>query len=271
MALAKKTEIELKVGLFVTLGAGLTMLAILVLGSTENLLTKQNKYFVHFANSEGLIVGAKVVLSGLSVGTVENIDYDPAKQNIAVTMAVSKKYGEMMHKDATAEIGTLGLLGDKFITLSPGNPSEGKMPDGGEIPPKVTSGLPQFINKGDALMVTLNSVAASTDKLLKTFESNNRSDTFFQGLASSAKNLSTATEKLNRELDDFHMKAVIKNLNGILEKINDGTGTLGALVNDPGLYDDAKALMGGANRSRIVRNLVRQTIKKNEAPEPPSK
>jgi phospholipid/cholesterol/gamma-HCH transport system substrate-binding protein len=83
-------------------------------------------------------------------------------------------------------------------------------------------------------------------------------------MASTAKNLASATEKLNREVEDLRLKALSRNLGSIVEKINNGTGTLGALVNDPGLYDDAKALMGGANRNRIIRNLVRQTIRKNE-------
>jgi hypothetical protein len=37
------------------------------------------------------------------------------------------------------------------------------------------------------------------------------------------------------------------------------------LVNDPALYDDAKALVGEANNNRIVRNLVRQTLKEKTA------
>jgi phospholipid/cholesterol/gamma-HCH transport system substrate-binding protein len=67
----------------------------------------------------------------------------------------------------------------------------------------------------------------------------------------------------------------MKNLECITDKINNGTGTLGAMINDPGLYDNAKSLMGEANRNRIVRNLVRQTLKeaddKANAPAPGSK
>ena len=36
------------------------------------------------------------------------------------------------------------------------------------------------------------------------------------------------------------------------------------MINDPGLYDDAKALVGQTNRNRIMRNLIRQTIKDNK-------
>jgi phospholipid/cholesterol/gamma-HCH transport system substrate-binding protein len=47
------------------------------------------------------------------------------------------------------------------------------------------------------------------------------------------------------------------NLNSILQKIDRGEGTLGLLVNDPTLYDDLKLLVGGAQRSLLVRSLIR--------------
>jgi len=46
-------------------------------------------------------------------------------------------------------------------------------------------------------------------------------------------------------------------LNSILGKVDRGEGTLGLLLNDPTLYEEVKILVGGANRSTLVRNLVR--------------
>ncbi|MCP5066631.1 MAG: hypothetical protein GY946_08700 [bacterium] len=46
-------------------------------------------------------------------------------------------------------------------------------------------------------------------------------------------------------------------LNAILGKIDAGDGTLGLLVNDPGLYSDLQELVGGAQRSLVVRSLIR--------------
>jgi phospholipid/cholesterol/gamma-HCH transport system substrate-binding protein len=45
-------------------------------------------------------------------------------------------------------------------------------------------------------------------------------------------------------------------LNNILAKVDAGQGSLGLMVNDPTLYEDLKLLVGGANRSRLVRTLV---------------
>ena len=46
-------------------------------------------------------------------------------------------------------------------------------------------------------------------------------------------------------------------LNSILAKIDRGEGTLGLIVNDPTLYEDLKLLVGGANRSALVRGMIR--------------
>ncbi len=45
-------------------------------------------------------------------------------------------------------------------------------------------------------------------------------------------------------------------LNNILAKIERGEGTLGLMLNDPTLYEELKVLVGGANRSTVVRSLI---------------
>ena len=45
-------------------------------------------------------------------------------------------------------------------------------------------------------------------------------------------------------------------LNTILGRIERGDGTLGLLLNDPTLYEELKLLVGGANRSTLVRSVV---------------
>jgi phospholipid/cholesterol/gamma-HCH transport system substrate-binding protein len=42
-------------------------------------------------------------------------------------------------------------------------------------------------------------------------------------------------------------------------KVRRGEGTLGALVEDPTLYEDLSALLRGANRSTLLRSLIRST------------
>jgi phospholipid/cholesterol/gamma-HCH transport system substrate-binding protein len=67
------------------------------------------------------------------------------------------------------------------------------------------------------------------------------------------------------EEQDIVMQALAAGgrLNNILEKVDGGQGTLGLLVNDPTLYEDLVALLGGAQRSLVVRSLIRLSTEEN--------
>lgn len=257
-------DLEVKVGMFVTLGVGLVLAAILILGSTENMLARKNRYHTHFPTIDGLVPGAKVAIGGVQVGTVVGITFNREARAVRVDYTVMRDSSDWIRKDSTAEIMTQGMLGDKFISLKGGSPEMEGLVSESEIPNAPSKDISQFLSKGDQLMVSLNSIASTLDRVLKSFESDGKAEVFFKGLTGSARSLSGVAEKLNRELDSIKLKSAVDHLNGILEKINNGQGTLGALVNDPGLYDDAKALLGGANRNRMIRNLVRQTVKENQ-------
>ena len=260
----KQFETELKVGLFITVGVGLVMLAILLMGGAKSLFTRTNHYVAHMESVEGLFGGAKVVLSGIPVGTVASADFDEKSRDIVVILAVQHKYEDWIRADTVAELATQGVLGDKFVSLTSGSKESPMLPDDGEIRVHVGKDLSSAIGRADQLMISLNSIAGSLDHILKSFESENRNGSLFENLGNASRNLSQLTHKLNAELEGIQLNKTVKNMNGIVEKINNGTGTLGALVNDPGLYDDAKALLGSANRNRIMRNLVRKTVRDAE-------
>lgn len=257
-------DIDTKVGVLVTVGIALFMISVVMMGGDTNIFNRKSSFFSQFQSTEGLIKGAKVVLSGVSIGSVSDIQISPDNKKIRVDYEIAKKYADLLRTSTNAEVRTMGVLGDKYIALSPGNLEDPILQPNSEIPVEEGGGLNHFLSQGETLMKSLNSIAFSLEKLLKSFEKNGRHEVFFEGISQTAKNLSGATGKLNNELDQIQIKSAIKNLNQILEKINRGTGTVGALINDPGLYDDLKLLVGEVNRNRIMRNLVRQTIKDSE-------
>ncbi len=260
----KGLENELKVGIFVALGLALTMVAIIVLGGSDNLLERKNVYVVHFDDANGLIPGSKVVIGGVQVGAIDAVEYDPKRRDIQVTLQIAKDQADWVRKDSEIEVLTQGMLGDKYLAITRGSADQPELESGAELTYKASQGLGEFISKSDQLLVSLQSIAGSVDRIVKGFESGKKSEIIFQGLATTSKNLSEATTRLNAEIQELQLKKLSKNMNAIIEKVNNGQGTLGALVNDPGLYDDVKSLVGGANRNRVVRNLVRQTIRNND-------
>ena len=256
----KKVEIELKVGLFITIGVGLVMAAILILGSTQSLLQRKFHFVTRLPTAEGLISGAKVVLGGIPVGTVEDMSFNGEHHNVEVRFSVEKDSAKWIRSDSSMEVLTQGVLGDKYVSLNAGSLSQPEIPDGGEIPNRPSKDLSQFLSKGDQLLVSLNGISADLDGILQAFDRDNRAETLFQGMSAASHNIALITDKLNQQMENIPLRRSVANLNGILDKINNGTGTLGELVNDPGLYDNLKALLGGANQNRVIRNLVRKSV-----------
>jgi phospholipid/cholesterol/gamma-HCH transport system substrate-binding protein len=57
-----------------------------------------------------------------------------------------------------------------------------------------------------------------------------------------------------------NLGGVAEDLKAITGTVRSGEGTLGALVNDPSVYDDLRTILGNLKRNRILRELVRMTL-----------
>lgn len=259
-----KFQMNLKVGMFVVLGVIALCGGIIFLGGNDSIFESKVKYFIHLPSGDGLLPGAKVMISGVQAGRVESIVLDPSTHDIRATIRVKKEFAVWIRADSVAEAASLGLLGDKYMIINIGSKDALAIAENSEIPFKTAQNFSQMLSKSDQLLVSLNSMAGSLDGILKSFAISNRSENFFKGLAETSQNLSKATTRLNEELDGLRLKQISKNIEKITEKINNGAGTIGALINDPGLYDDVKSLVGSTNRNRIMRNLVRKSIKESE-------
>ena len=63
-------------------------------------------------------------------------------------------------------------------------------------------------------------------------------------------------------VEDLH--ATAEALREVSESIKQGEGTAGMLANDPALYEDLRALMGGAQRNKLLKAYIRRTVAKAE-------
>lgn len=77
------------------------------------------KVVAYFENIGGLKPRAPVSASGVRVGQVSDIEYDPETFQAKVTLTISSEYSEFPI-DTTAGIYTAGLLGEQYIGLDPG-------------------------------------------------------------------------------------------------------------------------------------------------------
>lgn len=114
----KQKHLEYLVGCFVLLGLAAIAYLTIKLGSGSLVGGDSYQLEARFDNASGLHVGGSVHVAGVPVGRVEKIHVDPADFSAIVTMSVLS--GLNLPTDSMASIKTTGLIGDKYISLSPG-------------------------------------------------------------------------------------------------------------------------------------------------------
>ncbi|MFN2349105.1 MAG: outer membrane lipid asymmetry maintenance protein MlaD [Thioalkalivibrio sp.] len=124
--------IEITVGIFVALGvAALFMLAMQVSNISEYRNSDGYTVSAYFTNIGGLKVRAPVTVSGVRVGRVTAIRYDPERYQARVEITIGADH-DYLPTDTQASIFTAGLLGEQYIALEPGGEDE-VLAQGGEI------------------------------------------------------------------------------------------------------------------------------------------
>ena len=71
-------------------------------------------------------------------------------------------------------------------------------------------------------------------------------------------------EVRGQDAQSNQIKTALIKLNSILEKVDRGDGTLGALINDPVLHQQLKSLLGANQKSQGFKNLIRSSIEQTE-------
>ncbi len=112
--------------------AGFASFAYLAVKMGDLDLFKEESYAVtaRFTSISGLKEGATLELAGVNVGKVTKIELDAGEYEAVVHMDVNKTI--KLTDDSIASIRTSGIIGDKFIKLTPGG-SEIFLADGDVI------------------------------------------------------------------------------------------------------------------------------------------
>src|SRR5688500_16118039 len=114
---------NVKLGLFVLAGVALFLVSVFYIGSERNVFNKTFTVSAVFKNVEGLTEGDNVWLSGVKIGTVKNVTIISEGQ-VVVNLSLKDKQNEFIKKNATAFIGSDGLVGSKIVVIRPGTARE---------------------------------------------------------------------------------------------------------------------------------------------------
>ena len=122
--MTRERRIEAVVGLFVAAGfAALLMLAVRVGNLTLHSDSGSYQVTARFENIGGLKVRAPVSMSGIRIGQVVGLGFDSETYEAIATLEIEGRY-DRVPADSSASIFTAGLLGEQYISISPGADEE---------------------------------------------------------------------------------------------------------------------------------------------------
>jgi len=208
-----KNTLETRLGLFTALIIVAAVLVLETLGSLDNF--KKGKHLhALFDSAQELKVGDRVKMAGVEIGRVESISLQEAK--VLVSMRINAD--SPVKIDSKATIRFAGLLGQNFVSLDFGSPSEKLAEDGAHLPTTEQANL-------NTIMQRLDGVAAGVQRLTDSF-SGDKIDNVLGPLTAFFK-----------EINNGQVSATLTNIKVITSQVAEGKGTIGKLIMDQSLFD----------------------------------
>jgi len=118
----KRSSIETSVGIFVLIGIFCVGYLTVKLGKMELLGDNYYSIYADFNSATGLKSGANVEMAGVRVGQIEEIVLLPNIKIARVKLKIEKHIN--LSVDVIASVKTAGLLGDRYLSLTPGGSDE---------------------------------------------------------------------------------------------------------------------------------------------------
>jgi phospholipid/cholesterol/gamma-HCH transport system substrate-binding protein len=269
-----KTRDEVLVGLIVTAAIVVTVLGSLWLARGG--LSKGYPLYAKFPWGAGLKQGQPVLLVGVNVGYVDQVDLHQ-DGTLVTTLRIQKHYQVPVTSKAT--VIPNGIFGDQAVALTPSRPDPRSFKPGDTVPiGPSTPGIAELTSKADSITRSVNAMTSALEHemvagggirdLRNTISATNRMVNEFAAVASEQSRQLTATmtslrratsaidpAKVDSTITNFRsasanlaamstdLKQTTGKLDAIIAKVDSGNGTAAKLLNDPGVYNDVRKLL----------------------------
>ena len=265
----------------------------------SSILDKQKTIYAVYDEVDGLLVGANVMINGLSIGNVTELDFLPNSTKILVTLKVKDKLN--FSSKSTASIYETGVLGGLAISIEPVFERESIVKTGDTLMSSVRPGLTELINRQiEPLSRQLQSTITSVDSIFtgasnvlnrQTQEEikesisvltsaikaiNSSSLIIEETLASKSTQINNTLDNFEKissnlsnvsdELNSFGLSSLLTNLevsvdgiSSIVDKLDSDNSTLGKLINEDEVYNSLNSSLESLN---ILINDIKTNPKK---------
>lgn len=216
---------EVRIGAVLVLSLTLLVLAVVQVGQLFDVFADRYPLVMLVRSANGLLEGAPVTLAGQRVGQVEEIDFIPpgraGENNLRIQVEINEEVQEHIRADSRARIRTQGLLGDKYIDITPGSPEAPILQPGDTLVAieavdyeDILADASATLREAHALVLDLRQITGSLRRGEGTLGRLITNDELYERLVGATTELRTTLAEINR-----------------------ADGTLGRLIRDPALYE----------------------------------
>ena len=253
----------------------------------SSLLDKQKTIYAVYDEVDGLLVGANVMINGLSIGNVTELDFLPNSTKILVTLKVKDKLN--FSSKSTASIYETGVLGGLAISIEPIFERESIVKTGDTLNSSVRPGLTELINRQiEPLSRQLQSTITSVDSIFtgasnvlnrQTQEEIKESINVLTSAIKSINNssiiieetLTAKSSQINKTIDNFekissnlsevsdelnsfglsnllsNLEVSVDGISSIVDKLDSDKSTIGKLINEDEVYNNLNSSIESLN------------------------
>ena len=158
MARKRLAWAELRVGILVITSFAVMTFTIILIGGKAGFFTRTYDLRTYLPSASGLKKGSLVWVAGIEAGNVHTVDFssspDP-RRAVQVTMRVNRNFQKAIREDSVASLGSIGLLGDKYLDISRGTEGSLLVPPGGEIKSSSEADIRKIIQNSNDLVANL--------------------------------------------------------------------------------------------------------------------
>ncbi len=275
---------EFKVGLLVLVVAAL--IAVMSMRVSEDpTVGGAKKYWFLTPNASGLVKKSAVKMAGIPIGVIKDIRLS---QGIARIDIVIRDEVDL-RQSARAEIKANGILGDKYVEVSPGSPEDPPLADGEQIlnvndKASMDGLMSQIADIGTSLKMValtlkesiqddgsekhiLGRIVKNIDRLTGdlasiTHENKDKVNEILAQINSVTKSLDSALSNGDTGFKKTwaRLDTVLRNVEEVTAKINQGQGTLGKLINDEKTVEEINTAVEGINNMLDASNKLQTSV-----------
>lgn len=219
----EQRKIELQVGAFVLTGLIVVGVLVVAFGRVGNWLNPTYPVTVQFDNASGVIKNSQVLYRGAKVGTVAD---KPRIQEGGkfVELPLNIQEDIRIPTNASFQVGSYGLLGDRFVNILPPSEESGAYLEPGAIVSGLpTTGINDLAAKAEPVIQRLDAIAGKLENEIFTKE-------FGANLNEAVKNANTTLARID----------------SLMAEAQAGKGILHTLLKDPQAAADLKAILAEA-------------------------